>query len=335
MDSKTPIPFLVFDLHGKLYGIKTKAVREIVMIPELTPCVEAPAHVVGEFNFRGSIVPVIDLDIKFGQTPRAYSVNDMIIVLDAADTHAGIIVNNVCDVRNIASDLQTLPGWLNRTASFIEGEALDEAGLITILNADELATRTSAVAWEPPSPWQAPARIEAAPEEVGVLAERARNLSRSAGEERPGFSALAAIRLADEYFGVELSIIREFAEIPDLAPVPCCPAHITGNMNLRGDILTVIDVRVLLRMAPGRAAKGTKAVVVETEGRRAGVLADEVCEVIYPRKEEFSLASPAWDPSGEGFVAGTVRFREKLLCVLDLRKILESSSLCVDEEVQA
>lgn len=336
MDASTPLSYLTFGLHGKLYGIKAQAVREIVLLPGLTPCVQAPVHVTGEFNYRGCVVPVIDLDIKFGRTPRAYRLNDTIIVFETAGALAGLVVNDVQDVKSISlPGVQELPGWVRRDTGLIEGEAKDESGLITLLNADELATGVNAPTDEPLPEGRVFLPSEALPEEAAaILAERARSFGRTVEDGPSGSTVLAVIRLAEEYFGIELSLVREFAEIRDLAPVPCCPAHVTGNMNLRGDILTVVDVRVLLHMPPGHPLKEAKAVVVEMEGLLAGILSDEVCEVVNPRPGDIAPASAALDPAGEGFVAGTVPYRGKMLCVLDLKKVLDSSILFVNEEVQ-
>ena len=59
---------------------------------------------------------------------------------------------------------------------------------------------------------------------------------------------LAIIQLGAECFGVGLDVVREFSHLRRVTAIPCCPSHIAGNMNLRGDILTLVDIRGLLNI---------------------------------------------------------------------------------------
>ena len=95
----------------------------------------------------------------------------------------------------------------------------------------------------------------AAPWEREILLERARSLAsnleeRSASQHIP----LAIVGLGGEYFGVELATVREFTDLQRITPVPCCPSFIVGDMNLRGDILTVVDIRQALQMPVARGS---------------------------------------------------------------------------------
>src|SRR6185436_21126644 len=90
---------------------------------------------------------------------------------------------------------------------------------------------------------------DATAEERAILRERALGLM-PAGESQDRFHLmpLAVVSLNGEYFAVDLNLVREFGTIHHVTPVPCCPPHIVGQMNLRGDILTLVDIRGALRM---------------------------------------------------------------------------------------
>ena len=92
--------------------------------------------------------------------------------------------------------------------------------------------------------------------------------------------ALAIIGLSGEYFAVELESVREFTNLQRITPVPCCPAHIVGDMNLRGDILTVVDIRKALQMPVGETAPTAKVMIVPLADSLVGVLVDQVVDVL-------------------------------------------------------
>src|SRR5262249_43347456 len=147
--------------------------------------------------------------------------------------------------------------------------------------------------------------LEAAPEERMLLLERAAALAQPL--EQDGFTGLtpvAVARLGAEFLGFELDWVLEFAAVRTVTPVPCCPPQIAGQVNLRGDIVTLVDLRPILwaslRSAhatrdagratetevasrESRVARASEArflVLVEIDALRFGVLVDEVLEIV-------------------------------------------------------
>src|SRR5581483_10681188 len=81
---------------------------------------------------------------------------------------------------------------------------------------------------------------DASDEERATFRERARSLARPVEtQDFSGLLPLAVARLGAEYFGLPLPVVREFSDIAAVTRVPCCPPHVVGQMNLRGDILTL------------------------------------------------------------------------------------------------
>ena len=113
----------------------------------------------------------------------------------------------------------------------------------------------------------------AAPRQREVLIERARQLAHSLEEQSAAERlALAIVGLSAEYFSVELETVREFTDLQRLTPVPCCPDYIVGDMNLRGAIVTVVDIRSILRMSVQAPAPTAKVIVVPLLAISAGIL---------------------------------------------------------------
>src|SRR5205814_10252811 len=117
---------------------------------------------------------------------------------------------------------------------------------------------------------------EATTAERAVFQERARTLSQPMeAQDYAGLRPLAVTRLGPEVFGFPLDVVTEFAAVGSVTRVPCCPPHILGQMNLRGDILTLIDIRSALQV-PNGASIAKETVVVQSGDMLVGINVDEV-----------------------------------------------------------
>src|SRR5262249_30903713 len=152
-----PRPHLLFRWHTSVFAVDALAVREIVRLPELTPVEEAPGFFVGVVDLRGRILPVMDLDLRFGRAQRPYHVQDHIVVLEWEQIFAGLIVNEVLDVRTIAAhEVEPTPSYgqvSERESSFVDGMAKLDQGLAMLLHLPRLLSGAEqAEAWNPQDP---------------------------------------------------------------------------------------------------------------------------------------------------------------------------------------
>ncbi len=92
--------YLTFSLDSEEYGLETLKVREIIGIMDITAIPQMPDFMKGVINLRGKVIPVIDLRLKFGLQPAAYTEQTCIVVVDVG-TLVGIIVDTVQEVLDI------------------------------------------------------------------------------------------------------------------------------------------------------------------------------------------------------------------------------------------
>lgn len=109
--------FLTFTLGSEEYGIDILKVQEIRGYNAVTPIISAPAFIKGVMNLRGTIVPIVDLRIKFGVGTATYDAFTVVIVLKIAARVIGIVVDSVSDV------LQLNPEQIREAPEF--GSAMD------------------------------------------------------------------------------------------------------------------------------------------------------------------------------------------------------------------
>jgi purine-binding chemotaxis protein CheW len=353
-DDMDSVSLLIFELDGARFGVDATRVRESFWLPELTPAEEALPWVVGLFNLRGRIIPIVDLRLRFEHPPQRYSPDDQIVVLEEADSlPMGLIVNIVVKVIDLPRDAIQPPPQFDAMAPgpahLVAGEARVGDDLVTVLDVARLTHMLQALPPQPSpgggegveAPSLAPGAgdgrsgghifLEATPAERALLRTRAVTLREAVVEEEGARLGLAVVELGGEYFGVELAAVQEFCDIAQVRPIPCCPPHILGAMNLRGDLLTLIDPRAALKLPA--ASRGGKAVVARLGGQAVAIAVDEVRNVVYLRRNELQ-APPAGlrEQCGAEFM-GTAPYAGRIMTALDLPALLAREEWIVNQTV--
>ena len=332
------LSLLTFELDDARFGVDATHVCESVWLPELTPVEEAPPWVVGLFSLRGRIVPVTDLYLRFGHPARPYSTSDQLVVLEADHGPMGVIVSEVIGVIELpAAAIQPAPQFdaaASGPAHLVAGEARVGDELVTLLDVSRLThlpeASVLAAAAQPLTP-VGHFFPEATPAERTLFHTRAMALQQAAVDDQGMRIGLAVVELGGECFGVELAAVQEFCDIGQLAPIPCCPPHILGAMNLRGDLVTLIDPRAALNLPP--ASRGGKAVVARCGERAVGIAVDAVHDVVYLKQEELQPPPAALRERGGAEVTGTADYAGGMMIVLDLPALLAREEWIVDETV--
>jgi purine-binding chemotaxis protein CheW len=142
---------------------------------------------------------------------------------------------------------------------------------------------------------------------------------------------IAVIGLNGEYFGIELETVREFTTIRNLTRIPCCPDRIVGNMNLRGEILTLIDIRSILNLPTIHVKTGSKTVVVVVDDLVAALPVDEVFDVIYVDASKINILPAAVSSNGNEYLRGTIFYQRKVMGILNLSVIFADRRMTVEE----
>jgi purine-binding chemotaxis protein CheW len=327
---------LIFDFDDALFGVDALRVRETLWLPELAPVEEAPEWVVGLFNLRGQIVPVVDLGRRLHHPPRPCRITDQVVVLEFDDRLIGLIVSEVREVIEIdASAIQRPPQFVaasGQITHLIAGEARVGAEIVALLDVAQLlhpsfepslpedSTQTHATGHFCP---------QASPEERALFRHRANLLGASLVTEAGDRIGLAVVELDGEFFGVELSAVREFCDMTQLTPIPCCPPHILGVISLRGNLLTLLDPGAALNLSATPRAGGK--VVVSSIGEQAvGVAVDAVHDIVYPRQDALLTAPPQLRERHGAEIKGTLTWEGQMMAVLDLPALLSRDEWVVD-----
>ena len=131
--------FLTFNLGGEEYAIDILQVQEIRALESVTRIANAPAFIKGVINLRGTIVPIVDLRVKFGMTDTA-SKSPVVIILSIAGRVIGVVVDAVSDVVGLtAEQIRPAPEVGSAIASgFIRGLAPLDARMLILVDIERL-----------------------------------------------------------------------------------------------------------------------------------------------------------------------------------------------------
>ncbi|HBJ38910.1 MAG TPA: chemotaxis protein CheW [Planctomycetaceae bacterium] len=139
--------FLTFALGDQEFGIEILRVQEIKNFTRITPIPNMPSCIKGVMNLRGTVVPIVDLRIKFAMETSDYNQFTVIIVVNVGTRIMGLIVDAVSDVLNVEpTEIESAPDLGSIDTSFISGLAKSADRLVTLLNIEQLLGEQAGVA---------------------------------------------------------------------------------------------------------------------------------------------------------------------------------------------
>ncbi|MDY6890980.1 MAG: chemotaxis protein CheW [Pseudomonadota bacterium] len=156
-----------------------------------------------------------------------------------------------------------------------------------------------------------------------------------AQQEEIVYHQWATFRVDNELYGIDVMKVKEVLRFTEITPVPGADAAILGIINLRGNVVTVIDTRRLFGLPPVPYDDNTRVIVVEfNEQEVIGLVVDSGDEVIsLPQDEVDRAPSVSGDDSTKRFVQGVCYHNNTLIILLDLEKMLASITPVREEEL--
>ncbi|MBW4483515.1 MAG: chemotaxis protein CheW [Tildeniella torsiva UHER 1998/13D] len=333
-----PISYLLFTLDDAYYGLAAETVQEMFLLPALTSVPESGPEVAGVLNLRGQLLPVINLRLCLGYPPQPNTLSQAVIMVQCGGGQLGIVVDQIQNVEAIAPSSITptleTPYFSQAEQPLTTGFARWGDIVITLIDPVALGQGSHDLTefFPVPAAQINPFMAQFSLTDQQVLQARAAGLTQAiADESTSDLAALAVIGLEGERFALGLETVHEFTEVPQITPIPCCPAHIVGNINLRGEILTLIDVRHFLNLEPAGPLKPKKAVVMRLGSLVAGVVIDDIFDVIYLQASTIAATPTAVYSSDNPYLRGFAQQGNSMITLLDLPKLLTQGDLVVNQ----
>ena len=131
---------VVFELANESYGINIAVVESIIKMQAITQLPQTPAYIKGVTNLRGTVLPVVDLRVRFGLEPQPDTKQTRVIVVTMGNLKVGLMVDGVSEVLRVAEGLiEPLPSMVNSVnADFLTGIVRLEDRLIILLEVEKV-----------------------------------------------------------------------------------------------------------------------------------------------------------------------------------------------------
>jgi len=129
-------------------------------------------------------------------------------------------------------------------------------------------------------------------------------------------------KLDSETYGINVMQVQEVLRYSEIAPVPGAPSYVLGIINLRGNVVTVIDTRQRFGLEPADISDNTRIVIIEAEKQVIGILVDSVAEVVYLKNSEIDEAPNVGNDDSARFIQGVSNREGELLILVDLNQLL-------------
>lgn len=166
-----------------------------------------------------------------------------------------------------------------------------------------------------------------------ILKQRAQTLAREAVSAEAADAAIEVIEffLAHERYAVESKYVREVYPLEELTPLPCTPAFVLGIVNVRGEIISVIDIKKFFDLPEKGLTDLNKVIVLESEDMVFGIVADVISGVRRIPRASIQPSLPTLTGIREDYLLGVT---EKRVVILGAEKLLNDEKLIVKEQVE-
>jgi purine-binding chemotaxis protein CheW len=137
---------------------------------------------------------------------------------------------------------------------------------------------------------------------------------------------IVGFRVGQEVFGVPINLVHEIVRVPEITSVPDSPGCVQGVINLRGKIVSVVDLRRRFGQREIKPNKKNRILVTEVAGKLVGLIVDSASEVLKIPENDIELP-PVFDQGEGNYVTGVGKLNGRLIILIDLNKILKKGEL--------
>jgi len=320
---------VTFRLGTEEFAIKIMGVQEIIRVTELSRIPNSPDFLDGVVSLRDQLLPIVNLRKKFKMPAVEVTDDSRIIVVNLNKSSIGILVDSMSEVLIVRNNtIEALPSFMSDTQSEqLNGVAKlnDGKRLIMIMDVEKVLSISEFN--------QIQSNVDAA----DLAAEKSKEsddandpldnfeLKKSIGANlNSGEEQFVAFKIGDEKFGVSISQVQEIIWLVDITHVPNVQHYIEGIVNLRGNVLPVMDIRKRFHLANIAQTDSSSIIVVDVENRKTGMIVDSVSNVLRLTRDAISPPPPIISGLDASFVKGVgkVRDDEHMLIILNLEEVV-------------
>ncbi|HJV91449.1 MAG TPA: chemotaxis protein CheW [Holophagaceae bacterium] len=297
--------FVTFSLGGESFGIALEQVEEILEIPAVTKVPDAPDYVLGVICLREQVLPLVDLTAVLAvQGLQEERQSEMVVLVSFGETAIGIVVDRIQEILRVTPDkLLPAPQTLSETeAEHLEGVILRGERMVGLLNVMRIITGDDQ------------AKISALGQGLGLRDSKAMEV-----EEKED---LVVFQLGAERYAMKLQEVREIIMVGQITPVPRAPQFVEGVLNLRGEVMPVVDLRTRFGLERLERNRLSRILICSIGGVYTGLVVDAVDEVRPVERRAFEDPPRLSAAAGNRYIEKVARVGEGMIFLLQVRDLL-------------
>jgi purine-binding chemotaxis protein CheW len=325
------IKYLHFVVGNDSYGLEISRVKEVIESDQISRLTRIPMvheSILGVINLRGQIIPIIDLSMRLYNRKINITPRSSIIIIEVSDSGEQVTIGAMIDaligVDNIfEDDIADAPEFGTKIRpEFIDKIVNVKDVLMVLLNIQELLninefSELTAININ----FDKLLSMKALKEEKLIFKSDFNDQDNPAGEadDEHIFVTLA---IGDEIYGIDIINIHEIINITKMTNIPNTLSFMRGVINLRGNVVPVVDMRERCGLKLKEYNKKTPILIVEVNNLLIGLIIDSVYDVV-----KFPINKIQHPPHysakiDSDFIAGLLQLDDKMIIALNVNKIL-------------
>ena len=305
------LPFVTFGLGKESFGLNLECVEEIVELPPVTKIPDAPDYVLGVICIRDKVLPLLDLYNMFDVevSNKEQGTDTMVILLAIERARFGIVVDCIQEIIHVRkNDVLPVPQTLGESEiARLDGVVMRSDRMVSILKVLEILSL----------------------EDQNKIANMAQNLGIQEIVDADIAStediSIVAFKLGKEVYGLELQEVREIIMVGLITPIPRAPSFIQGVLNLRGEIIPVIDLRMRFGLEHQDTTVLSRIIVTPINDVFTGLIVDSVAEVKNIDKKLLEPPPSVTSIGANAYIVQVARTSTGVIFLLGLQQLLTDS----------
>lgn len=326
--------FTVFKIGEKTYAFHVSHTVEVLKLPLLEYPQKLPKHIVGILNYNSLTINIIDIRSILDLEKQNCSLNSQLIVARTQEAIFGIIVDEVIDIIQISQEETQLPPY-NSSNKIIKMLYQSDSKMISIIDLysvenvlKENKFTESNIDYESLFPQDELS--------IKILKERSNKLiKKSSNNFVSGFynqDQFILVTLGPNIYCINMKFIRELVSAKGLkiTKLPFTPDYIEGVINLRGDFVTIVNLKEFLELEYTECIKNKKILVFDSKEYRLAILVDEIQSIKNIDSDKFiHKANSKFDSK---YTMAEIVEDDKIFNILNVEKFLNDEKLFINIE---
>jgi len=284
-DHGDKLQFVTFRVGDELFAVDMNPVQEIIRVPEVVRVPLAPTSLTGLSNLRGKVLPIISLRYLFGLPDAEQDEATRAVVIDTGQP-LGFVVDKVASVIEAApdqiEDIESVKTTVD--TDILKGVIRNSSAgsMVMIVDFDTLVKQEFA-------------HLEKLAHESSLIGGALLEDTHSADndEDEEDNVQLVSFIINTQEYAIDIADVKEIVQTPEnVTEVPRSAFHILGLMNLRDQLLPLVDLRTMFALEQRTPDEKSRVIVVAADKYSVGIVVDSVSEVLRVTKEDVEALAP-------------------------------------------